>query len=84
MRRDSAAAKQEAPSDERDGVARGGRCFKECHNGKLYYMATGRGHCNVRYVHITSRDTYGAEITDHHGRTLLRMTPLAPAPVARP
>ena len=22
------------------------------HNGKLYYMATGRGHCNVRYVHL--------------------------------
>eukprot|EP00964_Phaeocystis_antarctica_P066479 scaffold40172_cov58-Phaeocystis_antarctica.AAC.1 len=26
--------------------------LRSCHNGKLYYMATGRGHCNVRYIHL--------------------------------
>eukprot|EP00964_Phaeocystis_antarctica_P142376 scaffold107618_cov48-Phaeocystis_antarctica.AAC.1 len=50
---EAAAAKQQAPSDERDGVARGGRCYKGSHNGKWYDMTTGRGRCNVRDVHIT-------------------------------
>jgi len=73
--------------------------LRSCHHGKLYYMATGRGHQSRQSVGATAgpaegsnpphsstlpRDTYGAEITEHHGRTLLRMTPLAPAPVARP
>ena len=26
--------------------------LQRLYNGKLYYMATGRGHCNVRYVHL--------------------------------